>query len=213
MAQTADGRPGRRERVLRAAMEAIVSQGAARVRITEIARRAGMSPGHILYYFGSKDRILLETLVWSETSYAELRHRELPRIPSAVDRLIRFIEIAAPTGRADPNWSLWFHVWALSENDAEVKRRAAEIDRAWIRDCEDIVRAGLESGEFSSVKPHAFAVAFMALVDGLSIAVLKGATGITRTSMIQIAVAMAARELGFEAPAVPSGARPTPAQA
>ncbi len=39
-----------------------------------------MSPGHILYYFGSKDRLLQETLQWSED---DLMRQELAKVARA----------------------------------------------------------------------------------------------------------------------------------
>ncbi|CAM5465985.1 hypothetical protein SCALM49S_08978 [Streptomyces californicus] len=48
-----------RERAMRAAMGVIAEKGVAAVRMSDIAARAGMSTGHILYHFGKKGRLLL----------------------------------------------------------------------------------------------------------------------------------------------------------
>ena len=57
-------RAGRRsrERILQASLDLITEAGIDRVRLAEIARRAGMSSGQLMYYFSSKEHILLETL-------------------------------------------------------------------------------------------------------------------------------------------------------
>src|SRR6478735_12840781 len=49
-----------RERAMRAAISVIAEKGTAALRMSDIAARAGMSTGHILYHFGKKDRLLLE---------------------------------------------------------------------------------------------------------------------------------------------------------
>src|SRR6201984_489737 len=55
-----------RDRVLQASLELIAEVGIDRVRLAEIARRAGMSSGQVMYYFATKEHILLETLAWQE---------------------------------------------------------------------------------------------------------------------------------------------------
>src|SRR5580700_11519712 len=61
-----------RDRVLQAALDLITEAGIDQVRVAEIARRAGMSSGQVMYYFTSKEHILLETLAWCE--YEDTRH-------------------------------------------------------------------------------------------------------------------------------------------
>jgi len=64
-----------RERILQAAMDTIAERGMARLRMADVGERVGMSPGHILYYYRSKQRLLLETLRWSDDRLAEQRAR------------------------------------------------------------------------------------------------------------------------------------------
>ena len=45
-----------------------MEKGLDQLRLAEIGRRTNMSTGHVLYYFGTKDRILRETLLWTEDS-------------------------------------------------------------------------------------------------------------------------------------------------
>ena len=75
-AKRADG-TGQRERVFAEAMRSIAEVGPERTTMRVLSARLGMSPGHILYYFGSKDRLLLETLQWSED---DLMRRELAKV-------------------------------------------------------------------------------------------------------------------------------------
>ena len=64
-----------REKILKAAMDAISERGMFALRMQDVGERVGMSPGHILYYYRSKQRLLLETLRWSEDRLAEPRAR------------------------------------------------------------------------------------------------------------------------------------------
>ena len=74
-ASTEDGQRSR-DRVLQAAVELITEAGVDQVRVAEIARRARMSSGQVMYYFTSKEHILLETLAWRD-------HQDLIRTRAA----------------------------------------------------------------------------------------------------------------------------------
>src|SRR5260370_39915342 len=51
-----------RRRAMEAAIAAVAELGGDRVRMADIAARAGMSTGHILYFFRRKAPLLLEAL-------------------------------------------------------------------------------------------------------------------------------------------------------
>ena len=53
----------RHQEILDAAARVITDRGLADTRISDIAERCGVSPGLILYYFESKDRLLIEALI------------------------------------------------------------------------------------------------------------------------------------------------------
>ncbi len=51
---------GRRRRILSALHDCIIEQGYARTTLADIARKADMSPSHLLYYFDGKEAVLSE---------------------------------------------------------------------------------------------------------------------------------------------------------
>src|SRR3989304_2101493 len=58
-------------------------RGLAETRISDIAEQAGVSPGLILYYFDSKDRLLSEALTYANDQFYLRMSREIRRIDSA----------------------------------------------------------------------------------------------------------------------------------
>lgn len=102
MAATARRRDGHlaRERMLEEAMAAIAEDGLAALTMSALAKRLGTSGGHILYYFGSKDRLLLEVLGWSESALADERRALLAGRAGAVRKLSQFVELYLPADRA-----------------------------------------------------------------------------------------------------------------
>ena len=63
----------RREQMLRAAAELIGERGFSETRIADVARRSGASPALVIYYFGTKDRLLTEALRYSEDAFYRRR--------------------------------------------------------------------------------------------------------------------------------------------
>src|ERR671912_3060363 len=54
-----DGAPDRRARILDAAEHCFVRSGFHRTTMQDVAAEAGMSPGNLFRYFGSKDAVVL----------------------------------------------------------------------------------------------------------------------------------------------------------
>jgi AcrR family transcriptional regulator len=164
--QTAE-RPDQRRRVLLAAVDAFVERGADGVRLKDISDRVGMSPGHILYYFGRKDRVLLETLRWSETELAEQRRAELGRFRSPWRAIERFVELYLPVSAVDPRWNLWAQVSGRPPTDQADQQVIADLEAGWTDDLADWVDRGIASGAFDeTVDAAAFALRWVLLMNG-----------------------------------------------
>ena len=61
----------RRIEMLRAAAELICERGFGDTRIADVAKRAGVSSALDIYYFGTRDRLLVDALRYSEESFYE----------------------------------------------------------------------------------------------------------------------------------------------
>src|SRR5882724_8424115 len=170
-----------RDRVLQASLELIAEVGIDRVRLAEIARRAGMSSGQVMYYFTTKEHILLETLAWSEHEETRRRRAVLPGVAGPWRQLERYVDLYLPSGPADPAWILWTEAWARAPHDAEVAGFLDELMRPWGEDLADIVQRGLREGTFAlRVEPGEFTICFCAMLDGLAIVYLNQKPGLPR---------------------------------
>ena len=58
VADDADGRPGKRERLVAAACDLVYRQGIARTTLADIAQAADVPAGNVYYYFKTKDDIV-----------------------------------------------------------------------------------------------------------------------------------------------------------
>jgi AcrR family transcriptional regulator len=203
-ASTEDGRRSR-DRVLRAALDLIIEAGIDQVRLAEIARRAGMSSGQVMYYFTSKEHILLETLAWQEQQDSARRAAALAKVTGAWRQLERFIELYLPGTHPDPSWILWLEAWARAPHNKQVSRFLEQLLNPWRDDLDALVDRGVAEGAFA-LPAEDFTRRFIAVLDGLALQRLQRMQETSRKRLTELAMHAARIELapGPEEPA-PTG--------
>jgi AcrR family transcriptional regulator len=186
----------RRARVLEATIAAIADVGVDALRMTDISERAGMTPGHILYYFGNKDRILIETLRWSEHDLAE-RRRSAPARRGPRRRLPALVDDYLPQGTADARWNLWMQVGIHPPSDHESRELLEQLTDLWRDDLIELVREGVDQGFFAdpSLGMQEFARRALWFLDGISMSLLNGSPRLSREDAVGIGVAELERQL------------------
>jgi AcrR family transcriptional regulator len=171
--------------VLAAAMDMIAERGLEKLTMAALGREVGMSSGHLLYYFHSKDELLLQTLEWSEGRLGAERGRLLAARGTARERLDAYVDLYVPDGHRDPHWTLWLEVWNRSQNaDDDARERQVAIEGAWHRDLVALLAEGVSRGEFRTVDPDRCAARLRALLDGFSIHVAIGLRGTDRERIL-----------------------------
>ncbi|MFF8279369.1 TetR/AcrR family transcriptional regulator [Streptomyces lateritius] len=174
-----------REELLAAAMDTIAERGLDGLTMAGLGREVGMSSGHLLYYFRTKDELLLQTLEWSEGRLGAERSALLSRPGTARERLDGYVDVYVPDGPRDPHWTLWLEVWNRSQNaDDDARARQAAIEGAWHRDLVALIAEGVSRGEFRTVDPDRYAARMRALLDGFSVHVAVGIPGTGRDQVL-----------------------------
>jgi len=188
-----------RSKVLRAALKAIEELGPDRVRVQDIADRAGMSSGHVMYYFGDRDRILVGTLLLSEQDLAERRHRMLAREADPGVAVVRLSRLYLPTGPRDVRWTLWAQTISRPPTDPETRNALREAVDSWSDALARVLEAGVGAGAFRPLEAEATAVRYCRFLDGLAIEMLLGTPG--RSSRTWALAQASAAVAAFAAPA------------
>jgi AcrR family transcriptional regulator len=185
----------RRESVVRAAIDVIAEKGLVGTRVADIAARAGMSAGHVLYYFDGKSEIFTRALRTIEDDLREQARAAFEDRPAAADRWAWLIEQAAPTGPGDVRVLLWMEAWARAPRDPAVSALVIELDRRWVALIVELIEYGRDTGEFGIAEPQEFAVRFSALMDGLTLQVVGGSQSLDRERMVEICIRASVAEL------------------
>lgn len=174
----------RRPQILDAAAEVIVERGVSGTRIADVAERAGTSPPAILYWFGSKDKLLAEALTSEEERFYEVLDELLAASTGPRERLRTLIEAAS--GGSD--WALWMELWTRALRDRDLCDARTRLDDRWRGEIAAIVREGQETGEFADADADAVAATLASLLDGLAVQVALGDPVVDEARMRELSV-------------------------
>ncbi|MFC9792898.1 TetR/AcrR family transcriptional regulator [Streptomyces sp. NPDC127584] len=183
-----------RERAMRAAISVIAEKGTGALRMSDIAARAGMSTGHILYHFGKKDRLLLEVLAWSQADIWAGYQEAADKAGSPAEKLDLFIRFYLPRHAGDDRYALWTQVLAQRHDEAGRKILTELLD-GWDERLEVILREGRDLGQFVAVELPEFTIRAVAMLSGLAEDVMFGRSRWEHTSAHAFALTALLREL------------------
>ena len=170
-----------RKRILDAAWTLIATRGYHRVRIADVAESAGTSSATVHYHFADKDALLDEALRHNVELAHDRQSAALTAIEDPVERLERLLELQMPAGPVlEPEWSIWMQVWVEAVTEQADAGRHRELyargqDR-WFRTVLMTLEAGASAGVFRDGDQTLRARQLTALVDGLGVGVMTGAS-------------------------------------
>jgi AcrR family transcriptional regulator len=187
----------RREVILQAALDVVAERGLSDLRMSDISDRAGMSAGHVLYYFKTREAVLMQALRFIEDRFHAAADEELVKLPAGPERLRRLLELDLPGGRGDPRWALWLEAWTLAPHDDDIAELISELDARWVTRLRQVVREGIAAGEFECEDVPAFALRFSALFDGVAVRLVTGTKRTSKRSALKTCMQAAADDLAF----------------
>ena len=162
----------RRQQIVEAALAEIRTEAVADVQLAAIAERAGMKASHVLYYFGSRDEVLIAAVAHAEQQLATGRRERLRAIDDPMERLAAFVDMYLPDDRHDPVWKLWIEGWLRSPSRTEFAPVGRKADEGWMADVLDCFAHVTARGGTLPEPAPSFARRFLFLLDGLAVHVL-----------------------------------------
>jgi AcrR family transcriptional regulator len=181
----------RRPQILATATDLVREKGLWSVRISDVAKRAGMSPTSVVYYFGTKDELFAAAITRADDMFYGPVQEELKRLDSACARLAWLIVRSSTS-----DWMLWIDLWVYARHHPDTAVAQRRFHRRWRQAIEDIVVEGVESGEWTVEDPSGVAQRLSALTDGLSVHMVLGDADHTPERYISMTLTAAALELG-----------------
>jgi AcrR family transcriptional regulator len=162
----------RRELIVQAARASILERGLAATSVREVARAAGVSLGTVTYHFPTLDELLTEVLSVTLRDFYRPRRRRMAPDATAVDRLRVLIEDHFSSPDLYEQCVVWLEYWPRAIHVPSARAWRRRRYGAYQRYIARVLAAGREAGEFAIDDPDVLATEFLALFDGLSVALV-----------------------------------------
>jgi AcrR family transcriptional regulator len=162
----------RRELIVQAARASIVERGLAATSVREVARAAGVSLGTVTYHFPTLDELLTEVLSVTLRDFYRPRRRRMAPDATAVDRLRVLIEDHFSSPDLYEQCVIWLEYWPRAIHVPSARAWRRRRYGAYQRYIARVLTAGRDAGEFDVANPVELATEFLALFDGLSVALV-----------------------------------------
>ena len=164
----ADGRPDRQVDLIRSAYRLFSEKGVHRVPLEEIAAHAGLSKGLVLYYFKTKENLVLATMRWALDATAERVRQAMAKASTAEGKVLAMID--GIWAGAETNRRFYLLYLDLAGHAARVHdftRLSATFHSVVNALYVEVIGQGVAEGAFAVEDPEQGAVALRAIIDGL----------------------------------------------
>jgi AcrR family transcriptional regulator len=153
------GRPRRqRERraeLVEAARRAVIEQGVLGLRLTEVAKRAGLAPASVLYYYPALTDLLREVQDQAVARFCAARDEASRAESDPSRRLLAMIHSGLPSGPDDELCRLLYELGTVARRDPAYAARYVDLFGRQVALYLGILEAGAAVGQFQLVAPSA----------------------------------------------------------
>ncbi|HEX3834242.1 MAG TPA: TetR/AcrR family transcriptional regulator [Solirubrobacteraceae bacterium] len=157
-------------RIVEAMRASVAARGIAGSTFDHVAREAGVSRGLLHYYFGTKERLLVEVVRRESDVRVELLEQAVGRAFSAdelIDALVRSFEEMLGESSAVITF---YELFTLGQRNEEIAAELAALAQRTRERLAEALRAGQDAGVFELRAPAGVLAGFLiALADGVTI--------------------------------------------
>ena len=186
----------RTSELLDAACRVIARGGASRLRMSDVAREAGVSTALVHYYFATRTALLREAFMHADVRVDAYVDAQIAGLATAAERLERLL--AVYVSDADPsvreNSILWREMWTNAVFDDSLQNAVEESYADWLEQVQDAIRDAVAEGSAATDDVEGAAHRLAAIVDGLSARLALGMLpGAQATALVHDALAIELR--------------------
>lgn len=168
LSPASEGAPDRKIDLIRAAYRLFSEKGVHRVPLEEIAVAAGLSKGLVIYYFKTKENLVLATMKWALDTTAERVRTAMANATTPHGKVLAMID-GIWTG-AETNRRFYLLYLDLAGHAARVHhftQLSATFHAIVNALYAEVIAQGVAEGAFAVEDPEEGAVALRAIIDGL----------------------------------------------
>jgi AcrR family transcriptional regulator len=191
------GSEEQRQRILRAATDALAAHGYQAVRLRDIAQAAGVSIGLLQHYFETRDELMLRAF---ERSSMELLDRWAEVTRNQTDpwrRIAALVEQLSDDPLLRRHCQVWIEFSAGAARHPELRSGFLRVYFAWRGLLTEAIEEGVRQGMFHpALEPGEVADLLVTTVDGCEIAVAAGTDTLDAERLRALVLRTAALALG-----------------
>ena len=160
--------PGRQVDLIRAAYRLFGEEGVHRVSLEEIAAAAGLSKGLVLYYFKSKENLVLATMRWALDGTAERVRQAIARAATPNGKVVAMIDGIWSGPETNRRFYLLYLDIAGHAARLEHFTELSATFHAVVNGLySEVIAQGVAEGAFGVADPEEGAATLRALIDGM----------------------------------------------
>ncbi len=152
--------------LLAKAVQVSAAEGLSAVTLRRVAADLGVTPGLVSHYFSSAEQLItaaFRTAALADLSEARSRVAVADTPTAEMDALMDYVLDESSEDAS----ALWLDAWSLGRRNDPLAAEANALTDEWLKWIADIVRSGVESGEFHVADSDVAARRLLTMIDGL----------------------------------------------
>ncbi len=165
-----NGNHTRRKEILQATLEAIDECKISGAHLRDIASRAGISQGHLHYYYPSKQELFLDLLDYLLECFVEERRDVMLNCEiEPVPKLAFFLKQDMDVIRRKRDMNVFYDFWVQGTRDPAIRQKIQELYGRWRDDIRSVVQKGVDAGAFSPRHADLIPFLLVSLMEGAAL--------------------------------------------
>lgn len=169
MART-KGSSQRREQIIKATVDCIVTHGYHNFSMQDVATTAGVSKGIIHYYFLNKDDLMMAILDRSAVDIENMLIENMSAVVDPLSKLEAFVAVCFDVLRSKKEYyQVNMDFWTQINQKEAVRRVVARHYEKFRSVAAEVIASGIAQGVFKPLDPRMYASYIVAVADGFSL--------------------------------------------
>jgi AcrR family transcriptional regulator len=186
----------RRGELLARAVEISAEEGLSAVTLRRVATDLGVTPGLVSHYFSAAEHLITAAFTAAADDDLAAARSRVDAAETATAKMDALMDYALDECSEDAS-ALWLEAWSLGRRNAALAAAANTLTVEWLDCIADIVRSGVDSGEFRVADADVAARRLLTMIDGLGAQMVVRAVPASEAK--HIARAYFTSELGVDA--------------
>ena len=158
----------RKDQIMNAAQVVVASKGYDQARMDDIVEKAQLSKGAIYWYYKSKKDIYLSLIDYWFNEYSAGVLKSLEDKDSSSEQLKSLFDYFVDQFDKNPDtFKIMVEFWRTSGLDVDFNNKLQEIYSQFLEYIIDIIKNGIDSGEFKEVDPRITALSILINIEGI----------------------------------------------